>query len=67
MKKAKSHILGQQRADITLWRITNAILPVVLQLVPACAKISLHRPVIRWMPDYLNLGGAKCSASPLPF
>lgn len=62
LEESEIDILGRQRADITALadHQRHFCRGLILQLVPVCANLSLNRTVIRWMPDYLNLGGAKC-------
>ena len=52
MKEVKSTFSANNKQTSRHWRIINAnCRRLVLQLVSACAKLSLNRSVIRWMPS----------------
>ena len=58
--ESKINILGAQRADITAWRIADAICQgpfcqgTVLPATHFCANIELNKAVIRWMSHELG-------------
>ena len=54
LKELKSIFSASNSHTLRLWRIASAICKgPLLQLLPVCAKISLNRPVMRWISVYL--------------